>query len=298
MMMDSSIHFSEAILAIGLEPPETIIPGQLHRFPGYGKSSNNRAGWCLLFDDEQAGCFGDWSTNFFDIWRIKNRQFCSKEARIAFVRRVQAEKKKATMANYHRQAVAAERAARIWRVASAISTNHPYIKRKCIRPYGAKLYQEKLVLPIMNFNDKITSVQFITGNGDKKLLAGGLKQDCYIPVDGDTINPSRIIICEGWATGCSLAEDNPDSLVLSAIDAGNLKLVALGVRASRRWPDSQLIIAGDDDRLTTGNPGVTHAKEAAIAANALLALPQWPDDAPDYLTDFNDLAVWLKGGVK
>jgi putative DNA primase/helicase len=46
------------------------------------------------------------------------------------------------------------------------------------------------------------------------------------------------------------------------------------------------------------NPGATKAKAAAIASGALLALPQWPEDAPEHLTDFNDLAVWLaRGGV-
>jgi len=34
----------------------------------------------------------------------------------------------------------------------------------------------------------------------------------------------------------------------------------------------------------------------AIVSGALLALPQWPENAPKHLTDFNDLAVWLAGG--
>ena len=107
-------------------------------------------------------------------------------------------------------------------------------------------------------------------------------------------NASRIILCEGWATGSSLAEDEPAALVLAAIDAGNLEPVALAARL--RWPNAEQVIAGDDDRLTTGNPGATKAKVAAIASGALLALPQWPKDAPTHLTDFNDLAVWLAGG--
>jgi putative DNA primase/helicase len=103
---------------------------------------------------------------------------------------------------------------------------------------------------------------------------------------------SRIVICEGWATGCTLAEDDPQAAVLAAIDAGNLKLVALEVR--RHWPKAELVIAGDDDRKTPGNPGATKAREAAIAAEGLIALPQWPAGAPEMLTDFNDLAVWSR----
>jgi putative DNA primase/helicase len=82
--------------------------------------------------------------------------------------------------------------------------------------------------------------------------------------------------------------------VLVAFNAGNLIPVALTAR--KRWPDAELIIAGDDDRGKEGNPGATKARQAAIAASALVTLPQWPDDAPKHLTDFNDLACWLNRG--
>ena len=75
--------------------------------------------------------------------------------------------------------------------------------------------------------------------------------------------------------------------------------IAFRQRAMARslWPAAKIIVAGDDDRLTTGNPGLTKAREAAIAADALLALPQWPSGAPESLTDFNDLAIWRAGGA-
>ena len=53
------------------------------------------------------------------------------------------------------------------------------------------------------------------------------------------------------------------------------------------------------------SPGVMNAINTVVnflsgflvpASGALLALPQWPEDAPEHLTDFNDLAVWLAGG--
>lgn len=91
-----------------------------------------------------------------------------------------------------------------------------------------------------------------------------------------------------------MAEHEPAALVLAAIDAGNLESVAVSARC--HWPSAEIIIAGDDDRLTPGNPGATKAKAAAIAADALLALPQWPENAPAELTDFNDLALWQTGG--
>ena len=68
--------------------------------------------------------------------------------------------------------------------------------------------------------------------------------------------------------------------------------MALALRA--RYGDTvELVIAGDDDRQTTHNAGRKAANEAALAIGATVVFPQWPHDAPCYLTDFNDLALWL-----
>lgn len=293
-MYDALSNFCDAIRASGLEPPDAIEPGRLHRFPGSGKRPSNRAGWCLLFDDGRGGCFGDWSTGITETWQAKRDKPFSRAERAAFARRVEKAKRQAETERYARQADAAKRAAAIWNAATPAPGSHLYLIRKRIQPHGARIHKGALTLPVVDFTGKLTSLQFIAANGGKLLLSGGRKRGCFIPVAGDMTNPSRVIICEGWATGCTLAEDEPTALVLAAIDAGNLEPVALAAR--RRWPSAELVIAGDDDRLTAGNPGASKAKAAAIASGALLALPQWPEDVPEHLTDFNDLAVWLAGG--
>jgi len=111
-------------------------------------------------------------------------------------------------------------------------------------------------------------------------------------VDGPDY-PARVLICEGWATGCTLAEIDPAALVLAAVDCGNLQAVATGAR--NRWPDADLIVCGDDDRQTPGNPGAAAAKAAALAAGARFALPEWPPAAPLHMSDFNDLHNWQGG---
>lgn len=293
-MYDALPNFHDAIRSAGLEPPDAIEPGKLHRFPGNDKRPSNRAGWCLLFDDGQGGCFGDWSSGLAETWQAKRDKPFSRAERAAFARRVESAKQRAEAERSARQADAANRAAAIWNAATPAPHNHPYLFRKHIRPHGARLHKGALTLPVMGFSGRLTSLQFIAADGGKLLLSGGRKRCCFIPVAGDMADPARVIVCEGWATGCTLAEDESNALVLAAIDAGNLELVALSAR--RRWPSAELVIAGDDDRRTAGNPGFTKAKAAAIASGALLALPQWPEDAPDHLTDFNDLAVWLAGG--
>lgn len=292
-MDNTHTNLLDAIRSTGLEPPETIVPGRLHRFPGIGKQPSNRAGWCLLFDDGLGGCFGDWSTGLSETWLANRDKPYSIDERAAFAHRVKKAKKLREADRNTQQADAVKRATAIWKAATLAPNNHPYLIRKNIQPHGARLYKHALLLPVVDFTNRLTSLQFIGTDGGKLLLSGGRKQGCFIPVAGDMKFSSSIIICEGWATGCTLAEDDPTALVLAAIDSGNLVPVAMAAR--NRWPSAKLVIAGDDDRLTPGNPGATKSKAAAIASGALLALPQWPENAPEHLTDFNDLVVWLGG---
>jgi putative DNA primase/helicase len=295
-MMENIHAFSDAICSSGLEPPVPIIPGKLHRFPGIGKRSSNRAGWCLLFDDGRGGSFGDWSSGFTENWQAEHKQFFSREEHAAFRHKVAAARGAAEAERLNQKKQAAVRAAGIWSRSTAAPYSHPYLLRKSIQPHGARLYRSALVLPVVGLDGTISTLQFIADNGEKRLLTNGQKSGYSIPVNGllslEMVQPQQIVICEGWATGATLAEDEPAALVLAAIDAGNLKAVALSVR--QQWPEVPITIAGDDDRLTQGNPGRTKATDAAIVADAQLAFPQWPDGAPESLSDFNDLACWVK----
>lgn len=147
------------------------------------------------------------------------------------------------------------------------------------------------MLLLADFSGKAWSLQTIDEAGGKRLMAGGKKAGNFIVVDGPDY-PARVLICEGWATGCTLAEIDPAALVLAAVDCGNLQAVATGAR--NRWPDADLIVCGDDDRTTPGNPGAAAARAAALAAGARFALPDWPPAAPLNLSDFNDLHQWQR----
>jgi putative DNA primase/helicase len=91
-------------------------------------------------------------------------------------------------------------------------------------------------------------------------------------------------LSEGWATGATLAEAEPEALVLAAVDAGNLEAVAVGAR--RRWPNLPMVICGDADPA-----GTEAATRAARAAGAEVAFPEFPPGATG--TDWNDLAAVL-----
>lgn len=295
-MPEAQQLFLDMIRSNGLVPPHDIVPGKFHRFPGIGKCSSNRAGWCLLFKDGLGGCFGDGSSGLSETWQEQQRSPLTPAARANFSRQVKQAIAQAEAERSALQTSASMRAAMIWDNSTPAPFEHPYLVRKGIRADSAKLYKSAIILPLLDFTGQLTSLQFIDSHGSKRLLSGGRKQGCFIPISTGAQKICRVIICEGWATGRTLAEHDPVAKVLAAVDANNLVNVAVGAR--RHWPNIDMVIAGDDDRLTPDNPGASKAREAAITVGARIALPQWPADAPEYLTDFNDLAVWLAGGIQ
>nr|WP_237731446.1 toprim domain-containing protein [Lelliottia amnigena] len=103
--------------------------------------------------------------------------------------------------------------------------------------------------------------------------------------------PHDVYVCEGWATGAALLQFWDIQAVVCAMNAGNLKHVALALR-ERYGSGIRLVIAGDDDRVSQGNPGDRAANEAAYLAGCMVISPEWPPGAPVELSDFNDLMIW------
>ena len=143
-----------------------------------------------------------------------------------------------------------------------------------------------MVLPIFDWDGGLSSLQFIDPNGGKKMLAGGRKKGRFIPVHGKR-GAERIVIAEGFATAATLAEAEPDSLTLAALDAGNMQPVAIGARS--RYRAAEIVLAADCDPK-----GIQAARAAAIACSGLVAVPELPPGADG--TDFNDLAALNRAG--
>jgi putative DNA primase/helicase len=69
------------------------------------------------------------------------------------------------------------------------------------------------------------------------------------------------------------------------------------VAARKAYPKGEIVICCDNDRTLTPNIGVVKGRAAAIAASAKIIIPEFPEDAPPELTDFNDLENWTAGGA-
>lgn len=295
--MDFIELFRSQMAADGIVTEEIIIAdGELHRFHVTGDKQHTRNGWYVLYPDNlPSGAFGSWKTGISKKWCQKSQDRMTKHEWLEHNRKMEDARHKRDQQKLQEQQRAAQRANAIWNHCEIANPNHPYLIKKRVSPFIARQRKDVLVLPIIDLKNMIWSLQFIHRDGYKILLSGGAKKSNFIPVNG-TLADSPILICEGFATGATLAADYPHACVISAIDANNLKPVASKIR--RNNPRSEIIICADDDRLTEGNPGQIKARQAAVDSGASLASPQWPINAPESLTDFNDLACWVNDNME
>jgi putative DNA primase/helicase len=129
-------------------------------------------------------------------------------------------------------------------------------------------------------------LQFIGASGAKRFLKGARVHGLYCLLGspgnegrGEPHVAARDVVCvvEGFATGASVHEAIGPAVAV-AFHAGNLAAVAKAI--SDRHPQASIVVCADDDRDTPGNPGLTHARQAALVAGGLLAIPDFGPDRP------------------
>ena len=142
---------------------------------------------------------------------------------------------------------------------SAPELPHPYAEKKGFPDHGLRVNGKWLVAQAYNAEGQIQSAQRI--NGKEKLnLKGCTIKGAYYPIAGDT---STVVICEGWATGKSINAATRFAVAV-AFGKGNLKCIAQLMQ--EKFPDSQLIVAADNDHVKI-------AEEAAMSVRGLVVIP-------------------------
>ncbi|MDZ4326587.1 MAG: toprim domain-containing protein [Pseudomonas sp.] len=285
-MTDATILFRDALQSVYGPLDWLPVPdGTIHRFRVSDDKPGTLNGWYVLYlDGIASGAFGSWKTGGASTW-------CSREpvdAREAeqVRQRIEQARRQREAEQQRRQLKAANLAQRWWRDARRTDPGHPYLITKGVRSHSLRQRNDELLVPLYS-SGVLVNLQRIATDGSKRFLFGGRIKGAYSPLG--RITPGKpLCICEGWATGATLHESG--YTVACSMNAGNLKPAALALRAE--YHTTEIIIAGDDDRLTDGNPGRTAANAAAAAVGGQVAFPEWPEGAPDDLTDFNDLANW------
>lgn len=285
--MDCVSQFRDALQAV--YGPLDWLPkpdGTIHRFHIAGDKQVSLNGWYLLFlDGIASGCFGSWKAGTSHTWSSR-KPVDRLEAQL-INQRIEQAKRQREAEQHQRQQAAAENAKRLWRDARRADTAHPYLVAKGIKTHALRQSGDVLLVPL-TYHGKLVNIQRIESDGDKRFLFGGMVTG-VCSVLGIITSGKPLYLCEGMATGATIHEET-GAAVACAMNAGNL--LPAGQRLQRQHPDAVLIVAGDDDRMTDGNPGRTAAIKAAAALGCGLVFPDWPANAPLTLTDFNDLRQW------
>lgn len=274
----------EAFFEAGMTYPNIKMePGRFNRF-STSKKRGDDAGWCRLFPDGTGATFGCFRDNKSFIWQQRDENAPPPTKAELEAARIKGEqlRKEAEAERAEENAMAAKRAAEQFAEAGDVDVNHGYVVRKGIKPHGARQSDDgKVVLPVYGPDGALQSLQFIFESGSKHFLPKGKVSDGRLFL-GTPENGSGLILCEGWATACSIREATHSTTVV-CYSGGNLAKVAKSLR--KEFPDSPLIIAGDLDEHGAGQ---RNAQDAVKANELSVAItPVFADGRAS--GDFNDL---------
>lgn len=280
--MNAPESFRAAMRAAGLDYAGPLVAdGRLHRVKVEGDKSRNS--WFVLHvGPPAAGAFGCWKRGIKETWSERDGSLSQAEWKEVRRRWQDAEHERERVETA-RQAKARETAAWILERAKTV-TIHAYLAAKGVKGCGdVRERRGALVLPLRDTNGELHSLQFIGADGSKQFLSGGCVAGCCFMLADKP--DGALLLCEGYATGASLYEATGLATVC-AMNAGNLLAVAKSLR--EKFAAREIIIAADNDAWTDGNPGLSKAREVALAVGAKLTAPQF-QDLTTKPTDFNDL---------
>ncbi len=282
MRLNHEQEFVSAMQDAGVIYKDRIIAdGAIYRF-STGKKGR-KDGWFVFRG--MAGAFGDWSQGIHKKWSVGNLNLSPMDQ--AHLRE-QEEKawKTADEETARKHEAAVEVALTKWNGASETGSS-PYLARKKVGAYGVRFGGKYLIIPLRDVKGKLWSFQWIEPDGKKKFLKDGKKKGCFHTI-GALENGKPIYIVEGYATGASVYMATLAPVVVS-FDACSLDPVIEEIR--KAYPNSPIIIAGDDDVWKDKNVGREKAQEAALKNGCSFVFPSFKDTSSKP-TDFNDLHLW------
>lgn len=281
------MQLADAMRQAGIEPPPKIaLDGQLHRFGTKGRSRDD-SGWYVAFDDGiPAGRFGCWRDGIEQSWKADVGRELTAAEQMAISRRTSEARAARDEDRKRKNEVAASTVGTIWRDAGAASPEHPYLKRKGVGGWGARITGDgRLMVPMYGADGELSSLQYITESGDKKYHPGGAVKGCYWML-GDP--DKTIFIAEGFATAATILEVTAQAVVV-AYSAGNIPAVAQAMR-DKFGDMQQIVIVADNDESGVGK---NYAEQAAAKMGARIVIPPEAGDANDFRANGGDLQELL-----
>lgn len=319
-MDDLLEQFINAMIAADCGPAnvaDIIADDKKHYFTIQGdKLTQKKGAYCLKIDGDFAvGFFINYRVGEVHSWHSRSPKKLTNEEREAYKKKIAEEKRLKEIYRTGLAKQAAINADVIWKSAKR-EGSHPYIIRKGLSGlHGARISGDDLI--VAAFKDgRVSTLQTINADGDKRFMQDGEKQGSYFPIANAGEDLSRIVLCEGFATGATIREATGLPVVI-AFDAGNL--IAVAKTLKNKYINADIIIAADNDAFTLkpkfrpsdinpkeldgnselweswreqgflSNTGIEKAQVAAIEiGGARVVIPRFKN-VTDKPTDWNDL---------
>lgn len=315
-MLSARAFVDQIACTLGAAPDhDRIVPGRIVRFSVNGKRGND-AGWCKIFEDGEAGVFGNWQTGERHTWHARPSRPHDPEDRRRQLEAIAATQASRAEEEAQRHARAAETAKLIWTNAQPCC-GHKYLERKHVAPDGVRVQFGNaaecknqffsqgqplrgllLLIPVRDAERRLWSLQAIDDAGYKSFLKAGRTRGLFHVAGSETLRQcagredqysERIAIAEGYATARSVF-DLEGWPCFIAFNSGNLVAVARNVRA--KFPLAPITICGDNDASGVGQRA---AEEAGAAIDAMIATPPFTrEEITEGRSDWNDYAALLR----
>ena len=283
------IQLKDAMLGAGLKPPDIILlDGKLHRFNSgtKGDKGHDKPGWYIAFGDGvPAGRFGCWRSGIELTWQAEIGRNLTVAEEMSQTRRFSEAKAQRDAEQKKSREVAANTVDLIWSSCVGASPEHPYLKRKGIKPNGARVTGDgRLVVPLYDEDGTLATLQYIDGEGGKLYHPGGATGGKF-NILGSLDEPGIVYVAEGFATAATIHESTGRPCVV-AYSASNLVPV---VEALHKFHPDMMVVADHD----ASGVGQKYAEQASARYGVKMVVPPIMGDANDYVQAGNDLAVLL-----
>lgn len=277
MSSDAIAAFLDAMRAAGIVPAEPItdkLGSKRIYFRCNCDRKGRKTGWAKLYlDGPPAGSFGSYKLGIVKSWRFGNgRTLTRQECReITQQRRDAAARREAELQAQWMDAATLCR--RDWERAGPADRAHPYLIAKGVSGEALRQLGKCLLVPMFDTDGTLSNLQRIGADGTKLYAKGARAKGMFMTIGS---LGKRLVIAEGYGTGAVIRRATSLPIVV-AFTWGNLMPVAILMR--ERFPNSDIVIAADDDAHLVNHPaiqrniGLDAARAAAEAIGGRLAVP-------------------------
>jgi len=312
--MNSQMTFEQFASLHGYTLPVNLPVEKWVRIPAKNKSHPNKSASVRVFSGGNA-LIKDFTTEENLVYVPETSGKSPEE--IEKIKKEQVERQAKEAKNYRKSVLKSSgNAEALFALGSGnVPENFPYLVRKNIQAHGVRFFsgktpvndelaklifhlkkQDCLMIPRYSSEDflegKIQTLEFIKPNGSKFPPLNSKPKGSYYMIPG---NDRKIIVCEGFATGATLKEHYAkDTTIVIAFNAGNLLPVSRYFR--KKFPISEMVIAGDNDFKNPVNIGKDKAITTARLVDASYSIPEF--ETHEKGSDWNDrFLLDMSGGA-